>query len=239
MEINNILQGLIYSFNDENVRNSVIQSSLARYPKSPAAVVWKGTIHLDKDHEQFKEYRKWKLTSPKIYLFTVMYTYGDDCVHYVAFILDMKTRQLTCFDPGYNLYLYGKQKIIPIVVEELRRENIIVHDVVLRTSCPRKRICKKYGLQYNGKDMVSKTSLPADAFCQTWTMYFLMTFLEHGCSTQFFIRWCKIPPRYRESFLISSFLIPRIQVDAALSKMYGAAVPLLQQYLLESFWMKL
>lgn len=236
MEINNILQGLIYSFNEIPIRNSILESALKKYGKSK--VKWKGTYFLDKENNTFREYRKWKIAKDNVYLFTVAYKYGRNRVHFVAFILDMPKGQIVCFDPGHNLYPQGEHKILPIVVNELLQNTSATKKIVLRTACPQKYLARSYGVQYNGTQIPYNGSKieAADAFCQTWSIFFLKTYLTNKCSILFFDKWCRIPPRYREHFLLQSFVMPCIVCQPILRKTFGTHVATLESYFLNDFW---
>lgn len=232
MEINNILQGLIYSFNEDPVRDSIVNTSLKDFKKCHHPVLWKGTYTLNENKEYFHEYRRWKLMKNKKYLFTVSYTYQTTRIHFVAFILDVSRKELICFDPGYNLYIQGTQKIIPIIVNELTNSNVIHKKVIFKTVCE-----SPFGVQYNGK-AGCRSILCADAFCQTWTLFFLQRYLECNCSPDFFKTWCKIPPQHREFYLIQSFIIPTVMSNPIVSRQHKAHLPQLHEYILRQYWIK-
>jgi hypothetical protein len=231
MEVNNILQELIYLFNEDGVRNSIINRVLKQ---NKTRYVWKGTFMLSKD-EPFQQYRKWRLSNTKLYLFSVGYVYNGNSVHYVAFILDPKKKQLICFDPGYNLYLYGSHKIIPIIVKQLKNDEIITNQIVLKTKCPKKYYKENYGLQYNGQSPY-KILLPADAFCQTWTLYFLSTFIKLKEDITFFEEWCKIRPPIREFFILESFILPNLEWIPRFPK---TDVIIIEKFLIQQYWKKI
>lgn len=238
MEINNILQGFIYSLNEKLFRDSVMSFSTKRFGNQ---IQWKGTIFLDKDHLNFHQYRKWKLMKKKIYMFTVAYTYDKNRIHFVAFILDMNHQTLYCFDPGHNLYVHGAKTIIPIVVHELVNNNIVTKKIFFKTSCPQKYMNTMFGIQYNGQLSYKSSKSPielccADAFCQTWTLFFLQTYLNNNCSTSFFKLWCRIPPKFREQFLLQQFIIPNIYQNPMINKIYGNVLDKLHEYSLRDFW---
>ena len=232
MEINEILQNLIYMFNDNHIRDKIIKNYIIQTKQKQ--FIWKGTILLN-NKKKFNEYQSWKLSNNKIYLFTVGYIYNGNMIHYVAFMLNVKNKHITCFDPGYNLYLYGKHKIIPLVINELHKQNIISDTIILRAGCIKKHFNMNYGLQFNGKSPY-KNILPADAFCQTWTLYFIMScILQHGDSS-FFDSWCKIKPSLREFFLIQSFILPQLE----LLKTYPIEnIRLLKYFIQEQYWTRI
>ena len=230
-EVNIILQNLIYLFNEDRVRDSIMSRVLK---KNKTRYVWKGTFMLQKD-KPFNDYRKWRLCNTKLYLFSVGYVYRGNSVHYVAFILDPKRKKLLCFDPGYNLYLYGSFKIIPIVFKQLKEDDIISNQIILKTKCVKKYFKENYGLQYNGQSPY-KILLPADAFCQTWTLYFLSSFVKLNEDTTFFEEWCKIRPSLREFFIIQSFILPHLEFIPSFPK---NDVITIEKFLLQQYWMKI
>lgn len=238
--------------NSKRVRTSIIKKTIRetnnrRDTISPATaksrgtagtrphMVWKGTFFMNKTRN-FTAYRKWDLNKAKIFLFTVAYIYQDHNVHYVAFALDTNKSRLVCFDPGDDLYLYGKLKIIPRIVNDMRKCQIIkrVTDVKLVAKCEG----SMFGIQYDGRS-ARKTVLPADAFCQSWTIYFLKMYVEHNGSTSFFKDWCKIEPSLRQLFLLESFIIPTINTDRILYRSLKDDIPLLRDRLLTNYWTRL
>jgi len=187
MKIYNILQNLIYTFNKDSVRSRVIRPHLKK------DYIYKGTFILDK---QFPSFNLWRMQKNKKYLFTVAYRYRSNRIHYVAFVYDASTHQLICFDPGYNLYLYGRFKIIPIVISIFKQS---IPSLVVQGKCP----MTKYGIQFT-----NQSKFPADAFCQTWTLFFLISYLHKNGDISFFKEWCKIPPSKRQYFLLHHFVLP-------------------------------
>lgn len=231
MEIYNILQAFIYSFNKNSIRDSVVKNVV--YDRNK--YVWKGTFLLDRN-TSFQEYRKWDLQNNKIYLFTVAYVYRENNVHYVAFIFNPSKKEILCFDPGYNLYMYGKHKIIPMIVNELYSKNLINEPIILKGKCPR----KKFGLQWNGQPSTLKSPLPADAFCQIWTLFFIVNYLKNHGSICFFESWCKVRPKWREYFVIQQLILPSLQSIPSLKRVYGKKkMDILTEYLFTNFWSKI
>lgn len=248
MEIYYILQGIIYSMNEDVNRNFIVRSAISKLPPNQRSnYIWKGTFHLKKE-EQFHFHKRWRKTSTNTYLFTVAYSYNVDLIHYVSFVLDMKKKQLLCFDPGYNLYTQGKCRIIPTVVNTMIQDGFIKNKIVLKTKCPVMSNydddkSRKYGLQFDGTVSSRSKTIPADAFCQTWTLFFLVTYIEkRGKSTAFFQDWCRIPPRFRQVFLLQAFVSPQCHSSEMLqSRLVGSRdhFDTFQSFLLKSFWQKL
>lgn len=208
-------------------------------PRKRSMVVWKGSFFLDKTNENFQFFKKWKLQESKKYLFTVAYSYGIHRIHYVAFILDMSHNRLICFDPGYNLYIHGVKKIIPIVATAFRNAHLVKKEIVYKTACPKKYYRQSFGLQFNGNHPFHKpTTNIADAFCQTWTLCFLQMYVQNDFCDDLFQSLCRIHPSHREAFLINSFIIPCILTERTLKKRFSNTLPQIRGYLLENFWSK-
>lgn len=209
METYYILQRLIYAFNEDSLRNDIMMRTSRVSPSSNKAR-WKGTIRLNRK-STFTQFRTWRLSTSnhdKMILFTASYVYRRNRVHYVAFVLEPSKRQLVCFDPGYDLYLYGRHKIIPMVANALHDAGWIDAPIVLHGPCTQKKQ-HGFGIQYNGENP-HKVKLPADAFCQMWTLFFLVMYVRCNGTLSFFDEWCRINPRYREFFLLQNFTLPMI-----------------------------
>lgn len=240
METYYILQSLIYAFNEDIVRDEIMNRACR--VASNADVRWKGTVRLNRQ-SQFTQHRKWRLCTAKrddrMIVFTASYTYRKNRVHYVAFVLRPSKRELLCFDPGYDLYLYGRHKIIPMVANALHEDGWIDAPILLQGPCTRKRQ-HGFGIQYNG-DNPRKVRLPADAFCQTWTLFFLTTFIQHDGDVSFFEEWCRIQPRQREFFLLQNFTLPTL--STTLSKRAKSILNIsekdkriVETYIMNTFW---
>lgn len=150
--------------------------------------------------------------SKKKCLFTVMIVYSGNLVHYVAFVYDPVTKILVSFDSGVELYEHGRKTILPAVRRAFRDAGLIVSQGISRQHnlghCHGYNFCgKEWGVQYNG---LHQHSLPADSFCQTWTIFFLKRFIEKRDENDLsFVRsWCRVHPGHRESIIIRDFLLP-------------------------------
>jgi len=221
----NLLQNLIYYFNENDVRNNVMNDALHEN-NMKRKIKWEGTVLCREQNKKtiLQEngqpishfFLNWKHKT-KTKLFTVAFLYRENLIHYVAFIFHPKTKTLICFDPGYNLYLYGSYKIIPCIINLFYEMEWIEKKIILKTKCSKKYFHTYYGLQFNGKSP-SHTKLPADAFCQMWTLFFLKTFIEKNQTYDFFDEWCSILPSHREYFIIEHFLICVLQKDKNMKK---------------------
>jgi hypothetical protein len=140
-------------------------------------------------------------------MFTVAYVYRGDLIHYVSFVYEPFSRRLHAFDPGYNLYLYGKHKIIPMVATAFRDRDLIdtFIDVIPHGRCTH----SSFGVQYDGRSPC-KVLLPADVFCQTWTLFFLVSWIREKGNLAFFRRWCRVDPPKRKTYLIRTFVRPLV-----------------------------
>lgn len=187
--------------------------------------------HLHNNFQTSLYERQDRLIKGKRYkTFTVCILYDLNRVHYVAFVYDSVDRSLTSFDPGAELYLHGMRTIIPIVRNAFRKLQLISHKSPILGPCTDYLLQgKKAGVQYNGR---VDTHLPADAFCQTWTLFFVCNLLSLH-STAFVRRWCRIPPKRREAFLIVSFIIPTLQQNPTVSTKYFSMVQDKRQTIME------
>lgn len=210
-----ILQKCIYLFNDTKIRKNLFTKECQKKYEYVDTIFCKEIsetnyiTHKNKNILLLDFFKTWKKIKNKPYiLFTVAYLYEENLIHYCAFIFIKKERSLIVFDPGYNLYLHGKYKIIPIIYDVFHTLNYIDKSAVhLKTICKNKSYNKiYYGLQYDG----SNQKLPADAFCQMWTLFFLLEYINNNGNMSFFNEWCKIKPKYRHFFLIQNFLIPTL-----------------------------
>lgn len=196
---------IMSTMNEDHVRDRLIRDALRRRPDKTRRYIWKGTHVLRRGLTFTPILDSWAMRSDASYLFTVAYVYKTYLIHYVAFIYTSATRTLLVFDPGYNLYLYGKHKIIPLVVGAFRRRRYIrtCKDIIPRTRCPH----STFGVQFDGRSPRT-TLLPADVFCQTWTLFFITMWIQSSESLDFFDRWCRVSPEQRKHFLVDQFVVP-------------------------------
>lgn len=245
-EITNYLQSFIFCLNDEKVRTSIIQKSLEQ--TTPAEYTWLGTWYVRDNNENKTQSQKklviskpcsfgQKLDTPLIDLvkekshefnkgsrfkfFTVCIFYNISSVHYVAFLYNREKKQLISFDPGVELYHHGMKTIVPCLRNIFYKNQLINEPFVSQDRFSLGRCHaftfkgKKYGIQYNGKDI----DFPADAFCQTWTLYFFDQLLQSK-DYDFLTDWCKFNPKYRVVFLLNSFIIPILKFNPLVRKEY-------------------
>jgi hypothetical protein len=162
--------------------------------------------------------------SKKICLFTVMIVYSGNLVHYVAFIYNPDTKTLVSFDSGVELYEHGRKTILPAVRKAFRNAGLILSQGITTLQnmghCHGYNFCgKEWGVQYNG---LHRHGLPADSFCQTWTIFFLKRYLEKRDQTDFSYvwSWCRVHPGHRESVIIRDFLLPLLSESEAARRLY-------------------
>lgn len=236
-EINQILgilpQHIIYYFNDLDVRNYVINSHITKLKKQDKFCNF-GTINMKNkengdiilcDDYDIKTWRKFKkskkiqnyydknindffhemrdvfLLKPKT-VFTVCLHYNQVSVHYVSFIYDRRTKELISFDPGVHVYPEGQDVIVPTIKNVFENIKLLKKNTELGNTCYQHRYFfenEPIGIQYN-----SETK---DAFCQNWTLYFLV---EQIKSHNIIRRVCRIHPANREIHLFRDFIIPML-----------------------------
>lgn len=154
-----------------------------------------------------------KFTEKKYNLFTVVLVYDGHACHYVSFVYVKEKRLLITFDSGILLYPRGQNTIVPVIKNIFKDLKLIdsksddkkhVYDL---GKCHKTYCGKQYGIQFNGE--VSRDR-PADAFCQSWSIFFLYRFMVSNGNLNFLKDWCKVPPKDRECFVLTFFLIPTL-----------------------------
>lgn len=229
-----LYQSFIHMMNDFQVRNEILSYHRKRTAKQDK-YKWAGTwVVREKNKmltfedldpclfkkgttpgftvERFLQTRKRMFQKSSVFvMFTVCILYETNLVHYVSFVYDTKERSLLSFDPGVELYLHGQKTIVPLIQRAFEKSGLLrdsnhsilgaCHSFGFRN--------KKPGVQYNGND---HHSLPADAFCQSWTIFFLVRLIhcEETDPRVFLERWCNIHPRDREAFITSFFILPTL-----------------------------
>lgn len=218
------LQEFIYFMNDTKVRDEIISKRLSTLQSNAH---WLGSWNV-----QGEKYNLTFLQTPSVfsssskhksvqtmlqkkfprykngqYMFTICYHYEDRKVHYVSFIYDANRKKLQHFDPGISLYLHGQETLVPSVYNIFKSIGLIHKSQELGKCIHQtKWKGKTMGIQFDGN---TKLKLPADAFCQTWTVFFLIRIMINDFESEDFVRkWCSIRPKRREAFLISSFILP-------------------------------
>lgn len=240
--ISDMLQNIIYFFNGKEIRDYLINHHIKMLPSGKSSI-WDGTYYFDEQGQldpyyhpenqktslqQFvKQRRNLQQNRVRFVLFTCCILYEGNRVHYLSFVYDTKKRILLSFDPGVHLYPKGQDVLVPLVRDAFLSNKLIADK---RGSFERVGLCKtKYfdkawGIQYDGTDP-KITDLPADSFCQSWTLFFLIEFLRHRCSDRFFKKWCSIPPKHRELFVILNYFMPHLQNDAFMYKRFRQFYP--------------
>jgi len=158
---------------------------------------------------------------PRYVMFTVCILYDIHLVHYVSFMYDAQKKELTSFDPGVELYHHGQKTIVPLVQQAFEKAHLIApsHHKIFG-ACHRFGFKnKKMGVQFNGN---IKGRLPADAFCQSWTIFFFVRLLHSSEKDPktFLYHWCNIHPYDREPFITSFFILPVLTYFPKVSKKY-------------------
>lgn len=250
--ISRYLQEFIYCLNDERHRDTVIRRAIKsdmqwlgtwyvrnlhdQHPRKPPALVIASksrfcptvgapladviraniSVFAVKDDDTIYRYK----------CFTVCILYQTNLVHYVAFVFDVRHRSLLSFDPGVELYQRGLKTVIPALRKifftlGLCTAPMLKQDALTVGRCDMKFHGKRFGVQYNGR---IHRDLPADAFCQTWTLFFLVRL--HASRDASFVQkeWCKIDPFQREAYLLVTFIIPLLTSESTVSRAYFAAL---------------
>lgn len=256
-QVSDMIQNMIYFFNQPKIRDYVLSFYIRNLPAGKK-VHWDGTYFFNEKAEidpyhhpgfpnlSLQEFLKKKPLytdeSKKGYvLSTCCITYEGNRVHFLSMIYNKKKKLLLFFDPGIHLYERGQDVAVPIVVDAFLKNGWITKpSYVERVGlCSNLYHGKKWGIQYNGNDPKT-TKLPADSFCQSWTIYYLIEFLRNKCSDRFFSNWCSIPPKKRETFMMMNFFLPLLQIDNFVMKEWREFYPHgeltdVNEYVIETF----
>ena len=211
------LQNFIYFMNLPTIRNEIIK----KFYKDQPSVKWWGTFyvsgpknkllvtnHDDTNIQQslskfFPGFAN-NLKNNKINIYTICYQYENNQVHYITDVYDNKEKSIYHFDPGVSLYEHGQKTIIPSWEKQYKTSGLVKTSKNLGECHSFLWRGKKMGVQYDG----SSSDFPADAFCQTWTIFFLYRLSFNLSQYDFVKNWCRIKPGKRKAFLISNFIIP-------------------------------
>lgn len=238
----NMIQNIIYFFNQPPIRDYVIELHKNILPIGKK-IIWDGTYFfnekgtMDPYHHPdigndvsltnfLKNRDNYQNKKSLFVLATCCVTYEGNKVHFLSLIYDRKNRMLIFFDPGIHLYEKGQDVAVPIVKNAFINTGLIdnTKNIERIGLCSSSYHGKKMGIQYNGEDP-AKTRLPADSFCQSWTLYYLVEFLHNQCTDKFFSSWCSIPPPKRETFILTNFFIPHLRTHSFLYKKWRAFYP--------------
>jgi hypothetical protein len=220
--MSSLLQNIIYFFNQTKIRNYVIEHFIEMYHVKEK-VVWDGTYYFNEEgkmdnyyHPELKE-KSTTLTEfiksrkpfheknkKKFIIFTACILYEENKVHYLAFVYDTQRQLLVCFDPGIRLYHKGQDILVPLLAKTFKECRLIptLKNIERVGLCSKKFYGQQWGIQYEGSNP-KQTNLPADSFCQLWTICFLVEFIKNRCSDTFLSHWCTVPPKIRESFALT------------------------------------
>lgn len=234
-----LLQSFIHLMNDMETRNEIMAYHM-RQSTTPCR--WWGTwfVRVSGNHsltltdtdpvwkykptslqDLVRHLDKKKRSASTLCMFTVCLQYDAYSVHYVSFVY--KDRTLLSFDPGVRVYPHGQKTIVPRIQKLMESLQMIdTHRVegACTAFCFRQ---KKHGVQFNGR---VHQKLPADAFCQTWTVFFLvrlfsLTDASIESMSSLVQRWCSIPPGKREYFLMTMFILPTLTYFPKVMKKLG------------------
>jgi len=232
MGISDMLQNIIYFFNQPEIRNHLIKHYLDLLPHGKH-VDWDETYYFDEsgkmDSHYHPKYTDTTLTefikSREVFkkskknhfiIFTCCILYEGSKVHFLSFVYKASVPVLVSFDPGIHLYHKGQDVLVPLIQKSFLEAGLLSdkkQPIVERVGlCQKDYYNSKFGIQYDGTDP-KHNDLPADSFCQSWTLFFLIEFLRHKCSDRFVTAWCKIHPDYRETFILLYYFLPWLQQD--------------------------
>ena len=255
-QVSDMIQNLIYFFNQPSIRDYILLLNIKTLPAGKR-IQWDGTYffnekanidpyhHPDSADVPLSDFLKKRTayTDAKngYVLSTCCITYEGNRVHFLSLIYDKNRKLLIFFDPGIHLYEKGQDVAVPIVMDAFLKNGWIKKT----SQIERVGLCshvfhgKKWGIQYNGSDPKT-TKLPADSFCQSWTLYYLVEFLRNKCTDKFFSNWCSIPPKKRETFMLMNFFLPLVRTDNFVMKEWKTFYPHgdltdLDEYAIESF----
>lgn len=232
------VQHLIYFFTDAKVRRRVLDKAFATH--QPRLVQW-GTFYAKEDKMEHTLLQKLR-DKMKAWLadvacqeaaFTICISYGVRSVHFVAVVLQKADKsgsiRVVSFDSGSNLYPHGERVVLPALRRVLRTltrhvSHVKTHVGVCphHVSTPTTFRHRRFGLQF---DASTVHRLPADAFCQCWSLFFLVEWAmregeartQHGAFAR---QWCQIPPQDRRAFLLRSFILPALAQDGTLRRWF-------------------
>ena len=236
-----LLQSFIHAMNDFDTRNEVMAYHLlhsknrthcqwwgtfvVRHEKGALRIVdpdplWKSFSKTSTLEEFLRQKRLSQKKSPCSIIFTVCLVYDTNLVHYVSFVYTDRT--LVSFDPGVALYPHGQKTIVPLVHSAFKACGLLDSHTIEGACSEFLFRKKKHGVQFNG--LVHNT-LPADAFCQSWTLFFLVRMLYLPDRSLPNIRgflkdWCAIPPSDREYFITSFFILPTLTYFPKIAERY-------------------
>ena len=92
--------------------------------------------------------------------------------------------------------------MLPLIKQAFTQAKLLKNTAELGKSCYQHRYIaadEPPGIQYAGDDKLR------DAFCQTWSIWFLVNFLK---KKKVIRKVCKLHPSNREVFLIKDFIVP-------------------------------
>jgi hypothetical protein len=240
-QISDMIQNIIYFFNQPQIRDHIINLHINILPAGKK-VQWDGTYFFDEKGnidpyhhpgtngisltEFLKKQKAYTDNRASYVMSTCCITYEGNRVHFLSLIYNKKKRMLVFFDPGIHLYEKGQDLAVPIARDAFLKNGWIDS----ATNIERVGLCstdyhgKKWGIQYDGNNPKT-TKLPADSFCQSWTLYYLVEFLRNQCADTFFSTWCSVPPEKRETFMMMNFFMPHIQTNPFVFKEWQKFYP--------------
>lgn len=229
------LQQYIYDMNIVSLRTRIINSVIRNYQNRGNNFIWLGSLkfhesELINSRTRVLNRLKQKIMerSKSIFLLTCSYVYQENSIHYISIIYDQTLDQVVIFDSGYNLYQVGKNVLIPMMKDFFNSLSTNV-SIKKKTTC----VASNYGVQLK---LLTKSLSRPDAFCQSWSLYFIISYIRNGRNLSFFEAWCSLKPKQRERFLYQNFIIPTIYSDKYLAEKYSLLALELEEELYHSVW---
>lgn len=227
------LQQFIYDMNSCELRSEIMKRCLSRYDRDKQRYVWLGTVRLlESDRGGRNDAKMQKLLSRtdghRTCLMTLSYTYEGNKIHYISVMYSPVENKVILFDPGFNMYNVGKDVLIPLVKSTFKGMSGKIL-FFKKTACQKSR----YGIQLN---KTYATMVVPDAFCQSWTLFFLQCFVRYGQDVTFFRTWCKLKTGFRDLYLMREFILPAVSYSTRLSRKYAEMVEDVERVLLTRVW---
>lgn len=232
-KLGRLIQYIIYFFNNNKIRSDIINSAIKEYEKENI-VSYMGNISFSGenikymklcspyDYINLKKYfetsessyfkdknvcdlineNKVNISEKPVTVFTCCYHYGTANVHFIAIIYISKSKELLVFDSGVGVYPEGETHMLPLIKEAFTQAKLLKNTAELGKACYQHRYIaadEPPGIQYAGDEKLR------DAFCQTWSIWFLVNFLK---KKKVIRKVCKLHPSNREIFLIKDFIAP-------------------------------
>lgn len=193
------------SFSGENIKDMKLCSPYDDINLNNYFRTSRSTYFKDKNVCDLINENKVNISEKPVTVFTCCYHYGTANVHFIAIIYIAKSKELLVFDSGVGVYPEGETHMLPLIKEAFTQAKLLKNTAELGKACYQHRYIAKDeppGIQFAGDDKLR------DAFCQTWSIWFLVNFLK---KKKVIRKVCKLHPSNREIFLIKDFIVPILE----------------------------